>query len=100
MGPLGSDRGVLPVARADPGLVGQRSEEPLLDVVDQAGEPLRILLGVADPAGEQELSGHQAISVTTRRASLRPCLCAVLLVRLMGNLAQTRCSCRSIAAHG
>jgi hypothetical protein len=35
----------------DPGVVGERAEQPLLDVVDQAVESLRILLGVADPAG-------------------------------------------------
>jgi peptidoglycan/LPS O-acetylase OafA/YrhL len=58
VGTLGADRRVLPVARVDPGVVGQRSEEPLLDVVDQAGEPRGVLLRVADPAGEQAVAGE------------------------------------------
>jgi hypothetical protein len=40
------------VAGVDPGVVGERAEEPLLDVVDQPGEPLRVLLGAADPPGK------------------------------------------------
>jgi hypothetical protein len=49
---LGSDRRVLAVAGIDPRLVRQCPEQPLLDVVDQAGEPGGVLLGVADAAGE------------------------------------------------
>src|SRR5215217_4694933 len=58
MRPLGADRGVLAVPRVDPGLVRECAEQPLLDVVDQAGEPRRVLLRVADPAGEEAVPGE------------------------------------------
>ena len=50
---LGAQRGVLAVARVHPGAVGQRAEHPFLQVVHELAEPLRVLLGVAGPAGEQ-----------------------------------------------
>jgi hypothetical protein len=58
VGALGADRRVLAVAGIDPRRVREGPEEPLLDVVDKAGEALRVLPGVADAAGEQELLGH------------------------------------------
>jgi hypothetical protein len=56
---LGAQRGVLAVAGVDPGLVRQGAEDPLLDVVDEAGEPLPVLLGVADAAGKGVLTGPE-----------------------------------------
>jgi hypothetical protein len=44
------------VAGVDPGLVRERGEDPLLDIVDQAGEALLVLLGVADAAGKAGLA--------------------------------------------
>src|SRR3954447_10888906 len=55
---LGAQRGVLAVPGVDPRVVRQDGEEPLLDVVDEAGEPLRVLLGVADPAGKEAVAGE------------------------------------------
>src|ERR671910_6263 len=54
---LGADRGVLAVAGIDPGVVRQRAEQPLLDVVDQAGEVLR-LPGLAHSSGEEAVAGE------------------------------------------
>src|SRR4051812_33353265 len=50
---LGADRRVLPVPGIDPGLVGQRPEQPLLDVVDQAGEAGGVLLRVPHATGKK-----------------------------------------------
>src|SRR5260370_2828689 len=50
MGPLHAERGVLAVARVDPGPVRQRAEHPLLEGVHPLAEPLRVMLGVAAPA--------------------------------------------------
>jgi hypothetical protein len=49
---LGPDGRVLAVPGVHPRLVGECAEETLLDVVDEAGEAIGVLLGVADPAGE------------------------------------------------
>src|SRR6478735_8054249 len=55
---LGAQRGVLPVPRVDPRVVRQDVEDPLLDVVDQAGEALGVLLRVAHAAGEEAVAGE------------------------------------------
>src|SRR4051794_29041231 len=53
---LRAQRRVLAVPGIDPCLVRQDVEQPLLDVVDQAGEPRGVLLGVADTARESGVS--------------------------------------------
>jgi hypothetical protein len=58
-GALGAERRVLAVAGTDPRLVGQRPEQPLLDVVDQAGEPLGVLLRVADAGRDAGLARYE-----------------------------------------
>src|SRR5690606_24400471 len=55
---LRAQGGVVAVAGVDPGLVRQYVEDLGLDVVDQAGERLRILVGVADTAREQAVAGE------------------------------------------
>src|SRR3954454_243463 len=55
---LGAQRGVLAVPGIDPRVVRQDGEDPLLDVVDQAGEALRLLLRVAPAAGEELVAGE------------------------------------------
>src|SRR6202044_433341 len=65
---LGAERGVLAVAGVDPGAVGQLAEHPLLEVVHELAEPLRVLLGVAGAAGEQGVSGEQVRLVGQRAA--------------------------------
>ena len=47
------------VARIHPGAIGQLGEDALLEVGDEAGEPLRIVVGVARAAGEQRVAGEQ-----------------------------------------
>jgi len=59
MRPLRPERGVLAVSRVHPGAVGQRAEDLRHHAVVQRGEALRVLLGVADPAGEQAVPGEQ-----------------------------------------
>src|SRR4051812_3268652 len=60
---LGPQRRVAAVAGIDPGLVGQPAEQLGVDVVDQRGEPRRVLLRVADAAGEQAVAGEQVRAV-------------------------------------
>jgi hypothetical protein len=57
--PLRPERGVPAVSRVHPGAVGQRPEDLGHHAVVQRGEALRVLLGVADPAGEQAVPGEQ-----------------------------------------
>ena len=57
--PLGPQGGVLAVPRVHPGGVGQPVEDLLHHAVVQRREPLRVLLRVADPAGEQAVPGEQ-----------------------------------------
>jgi hypothetical protein len=54
MGTLGAERGVVAVARVEPGLVGEGGEDALLDIVEQMGETYGILLGVSDASREYE----------------------------------------------
>jgi hypothetical protein len=56
VGALGAEGGVVAVARVHPRLVGQAVEELGLHAVEQRGEPRGVLLGVADPAGEQAVA--------------------------------------------
>jgi hypothetical protein len=49
---LRAERGVAAVAREDPGRVRQSAEHLGLHPVEQRSEPGRILLGVANAAGE------------------------------------------------
>jgi hypothetical protein len=49
---LRAERGVPAMARVDPGLVGQPVEDLRHDAVVERGEAGRVLLGVADAAGE------------------------------------------------
>jgi NADPH:quinone reductase len=56
---LGSDRGVLAVTGVHPGAVRQLGEHPLLEVVHELAEPLRVVLGVAGPAREQRIAREQ-----------------------------------------
>jgi hypothetical protein len=51
-GAFGAEGGVFAVAGVEPGFVGQLVEELVLDVVDQRGEAVRILLRVPDTTGE------------------------------------------------
>ena len=57
--PLGTERGVLAVPRVHPRLVGQAAEYLGHHAVIQRGEALRVLLRVADAAGEQAVAGEQ-----------------------------------------
>ncbi|GAB3940503.1 hypothetical protein GCM10027614_24300 [Micromonospora vulcania] len=50
---------VLAVAGVEPGLVRQLVEQLVLDVVDQRGEPLRILVGVTDATREEAVAGEE-----------------------------------------
>jgi hypothetical protein len=52
MGALRAEGGVAPVAREDPGRVGQPVEDLRLHAVEERCEPGRVLLRVADAAGE------------------------------------------------
>src|SRR5690606_15792579 len=61
-GPLRTERRVIPVARVHPGRIVQDLEEPLLDVIEQLGEALRVLLGVAHPAGEEGVAGEEVVA--------------------------------------
>ena len=60
---LGAEGGVLAVAGVDPGLIGQPVEQLGLDSRQQRGEPGRVLLRVADTAGEQAVAGEQVRAV-------------------------------------
>jgi hypothetical protein len=80
VGALGAERRVVAVAGVDPRLVRQRPEQPLLDVVDQAGEPLRVLLGVADAAGEPR-GAPRAILRRASWVSLSPLAASTLFVQ-------------------
>src|SRR5699024_11456903 len=61
-GPLRAEGGVVAVARVDPRLVPEAVEEPLLDVVEQLGEALRVPLRVAHPAGEQRVACEEVVA--------------------------------------
>ncbi len=69
--PLGPQRGVVPVPRVHPGGVGQPVEDLADHAVVQGREALRVLLGVADPAGEQAVACEQVRLRTTGRVAQR-----------------------------
>src|SRR5215472_8274053 len=56
---LHTDCGVLAVAGIHPGAIRQFGEDPLLEVGDQAAEPLGVTVRVARTAGEQRITGEQ-----------------------------------------
>jgi DNA-binding transcriptional ArsR family regulator len=66
VGTFGAERGVTAVARVHPGLVGQAAEQLRADVAEQRREPLRVLLRVADAAGEQAVAGEQVRGLAVR----------------------------------
>ena len=65
---LNAERGVLAVPRVHPGAVRQLGEHPCLEVIHELAETLRVVLGVAGPAGEQGISGEQLRLVGERAA--------------------------------
>jgi hypothetical protein len=69
--PLGTERGVLPVPRVHPGGVRQPVEDLLHHAVVQRGEALRVLLRVADAAGEQAVPGEQVRLGPVRQVTQR-----------------------------
>src|SRR3569833_2973575 len=58
-----AEGGVLAVAGIDPGLVRQRPEDALLEVVHEPGEQLGVTPGVAGAAGEEAVAGEQVRGV-------------------------------------
>jgi hypothetical protein len=67
---LDAERGVIAVARVDPGLVGEAAEELRLHVIEQRREASGVFLRVADAAGEQGL--NLALPVYQGRAVVSP----------------------------
>src|SRR4051812_1284487 len=59
MRPFRAEGRVVAVPGIDPGPVGQRPEDLLLEAVHQAGECVRVVEGVARTAGEQAVAGEQ-----------------------------------------
>ena len=75
--PLGAERGVLPVPRVHPRGVRQPAEDLRDHAVVQRDEALRVLLRVADAAGEQAVPGEQVrlgpVRLVAQRDAARAC---------------------------
>lgn len=59
---LGADGGVVAVTGVDPGRIVEAAEQALLDVCDQLGERLVVIvIRGADAAGEERVAGEEVI---------------------------------------